>query len=208
MGRTEIHYFDIVLPQDYRSTFQEDLKGELGGEIFSDLFEESEDWILEDEHCSPYESGKLPDEEKLPTFYKDFLLEPPEAYETITVKYRIKGWFQEGVEGFLKYVEKLTNNRAVLIAGGSYHSSGSPGEPYEVLFEVKDIEKLKGEKRVGKRSKKESVTIRCVICNEDDRSILCLPCRHVATCEKCSLKSSTCPLCKANIGKREEVFLS
>lgn len=49
----------------------------------------------------------------------------------------------------------------------------------------------------------------CVICLHRVRSILLLPCRHIASCQKCYEKmSKECPICRSEVNSCEKVYLS
>lgn len=39
----------------------------------------------------------------------------------------------------------------------------------------------------------------CVVCSEEGKSVLFMPCRHLCTCERCAVKLSACPICRAVI---------
>mmetsp|Transcript_126399 Transcript_126399/g.223914 ORF Transcript_126399/g.223914 Transcript_126399/m.223914 type:complete len:383 (-) Transcript_126399:63-1211(-) len=39
----------------------------------------------------------------------------------------------------------------------------------------------------------------CVVCSEQRKSVLFMPCRHLCTCEHCAVKLSACPICRAPI---------
>ena len=39
----------------------------------------------------------------------------------------------------------------------------------------------------------------CIICAENKRKIIILPCRHSHTCIKCSKKLDKCPVCRSSI---------
>lgn len=47
----------------------------------------------------------------------------------------------------------------------------------------------------------------CVVCLDASCSILFLPCRHMKTCAECSAALSTCPMCRARIEQKINVFL-
>jgi hypothetical protein len=50
----------------------------------------------------------------------------------------------------------------------------------------------------------------CVVCMEQTRSVLFLPCRHLSVCGGCSSHTSmqTCPVCRSGIHQRVEVIVS
>ena len=47
--------------------------------------------------------------------------------------------------------------------------------------------------------------IKCVICQEKNRSIATTPCNHCVMCEKCAPSKSECPLCRSQISQRTSV---
>ena len=48
----------------------------------------------------------------------------------------------------------------------------------------------------------------CVICQEHEKSVVLLPCRHMCLCDKCSSLAAvtSCPLCRRNIDHKINVF--
>jgi hypothetical protein len=46
----------------------------------------------------------------------------------------------------------------------------------------------------------------CVICLDNQSSIVFLPCGHVCTCQVCSKQVSLCPMCRVNIERKFELF--
>lgn len=49
----------------------------------------------------------------------------------------------------------------------------------------------------------------CVVCLDSAANLVCLPCKHLALCSGCSLRTdvSTCPICRCLIDDRMEIFL-
>lgn len=43
---------------------------------------------------------------------------------------------------------------------------------------------------------------KCIVCVENDRSVVLLPCKHMLMCEPCCLKVTACPSCRVNIADR------
>ena len=83
------------------------------------------------------------------------------------------------------------------------------------------LEELEGEikesaSRIGrakeKALKEQADTERdqrlCVICQESEKSVLLLPCRHLCLCKGCSRRSELdkCPLCRKAIEQKIDVF--
>ena len=50
--------------------------------------------------------------------------------------------------------------------------------------------------------------LECPICMDGQKNVLFLPCKHVSTCEKCSEKVSTCPVCRKMIERKMKIHLS
>jgi len=47
----------------------------------------------------------------------------------------------------------------------------------------------------------------CCICQDKNKSILFLPCRHMCTCSTCSASVESCPICRKTITQKIEAFL-
>lgn len=56
------------------------------------------------------------------------------------------------------------------------------------------------------RETKESRT--CIICLENEKSVVLMPCRHMCLCETCGAmdRITQCPLCRKNIIHKISVF--
>ena len=46
----------------------------------------------------------------------------------------------------------------------------------------------------------------CIICMDQERTMLCLPCRHLQLCEDCSVECKHCPSYRAEIQQYLKVF--
>lgn len=48
----------------------------------------------------------------------------------------------------------------------------------------------------------------CVVCQENEKSTLLMPCRHLCLCAPCAARPevTTCPLCRAQITDRIAVY--
>ena len=48
----------------------------------------------------------------------------------------------------------------------------------------------------------------CVICQENEKNTLLLPCRHLCLCKECSRREELdkCPLCRKGIDQKIDVF--
>lgn len=50
---------------------------------------------------------------------------------------------------------------------------------------------------------------KCIVCIDNPKEIICLPCGHVCLCEDCSSKVQlTCPVCRARIENKSVAFIS
>ena len=47
----------------------------------------------------------------------------------------------------------------------------------------------------------------CVVCLDQEKSVLLLPCRHVCVCKVCSRQVDSCPVCRAQIVDKINVFM-
>lgn len=47
----------------------------------------------------------------------------------------------------------------------------------------------------------------CVVCIDAEKSVLLLPCRHVCVCKLCSRQIDSCPVCRAQIQDKINVFM-
>jgi len=48
---------------------------------------------------------------------------------------------------------------------------------------------------------------KCVICWEEAKSVLFLPCKHLCSCKPCSEKTEECPLCRGTIQEKTQVYV-
>lgn len=47
---------------------------------------------------------------------------------------------------------------------------------------------------------------KCVVCYENDKEFVFIPCGHMATCAKCSFSMNVCPICRSNITAKQRVY--
>lgn len=47
----------------------------------------------------------------------------------------------------------------------------------------------------------------CKICMAKNISVVLIPCGHLVACKECAEAVNECPLCRANIMKRQEIFM-
>ena len=72
-----------------------------------------------------------------------------------------------------------------------------------------EINKVKIEK-IDKENNFLKKKTQCVVCRENDRSILFFPCKHCICCEECSnnLFNNKCPTCRTEIVDKQHIFLN
>jgi hypothetical protein len=63
-------------------------------------------------------------------------------------------------------------------------------------------------RRMAELMRKEKDTTICVVCQEEKKSVLLLPCRHLCLCGACARRDELlqCPLCREDIAQRVDVF--
>ncbi|XP_075221041.1 mitochondrial E3 ubiquitin protein ligase 1-like isoform X1 [Lycorma delicatula] len=73
----------------------------------------------------------------------------------------------------------------------------------------KRLEEIRRERRTAARDNEElREEQRCVVCRNNPREIILLPCGHLCLCEDCSDNiSNKCPICRASISSKAAVFL-
>ncbi|CAG9585802.1 unnamed protein product [Danaus chrysippus] len=65
------------------------------------------------------------------------------------------------------------------------------------------------ERRAHTRDKGLSEVQLCVVCTENPKEIILLPCGHVCLCEECSERiNDSCPVCRARIDSRAPAFIT
>ena len=47
----------------------------------------------------------------------------------------------------------------------------------------------------------------CSVCIDKRKNIMFTPCNHVCVCEECSIKVSSCPICRGDIEKKTKVYI-
>jgi len=48
----------------------------------------------------------------------------------------------------------------------------------------------------------------CAVCMDAPKNMLLRPCKHLATCFRCSANLEICPICRTPIELREKIFLA
>ena len=70
-----------------------------------------------------------------------------------------------------------------------------------------DKKDKKKEKELNDKDEDEDDSKKCVICLEEDKCILLMPCKHVCCCEGCSNDVNKCPICRNKIESKIKIFL-
>ena len=72
---------------------------------------------------------------------------------------------------------------------------------------IKSVGKAK-EKAIHTRMNEEEENRMCVICQEERKSVLLMPCRHLCCCRDCSRREelTRCPLCRNHISQKIDVY--
>ena len=88
--------------------------------------------------------------------------------------------------------------RRVLISAGARTLLTKFGATNEELVAL--------EKSIASHGKEKSDQATCSICYDKPKSIVFLPCRHLATCPDCSTHIDICCICRGTIEERVNVF--
>lgn len=75
----------------------------------------------------------------------------------------------------------------------------------EVEADAKDDAKDEDKNEDAKCAEGE---LECVICMDNKRCMLFMPCRHVVSCKTCSEKLDKCPICKQQIKYKQQIIIS
>ncbi|XP_054258591.1 mitochondrial E3 ubiquitin protein ligase 1-like [Macrosteles quadrilineatus] len=77
--------------------------------------------------------------------------------------------------------------------------------------ESADLRRRLRERRRNARTHGDNIpqALQCIVCQDNPREVIMLPCGHLCVCEDCSAQlGSTCPVCRAHIATRAAAFLS
>lgn len=80
----------------------------------------------------------------------------------------------------------------------------------ELAKQLAIVEREEEQRRKAERQRREeldSEATLCVVCQDEARRLVFMPCRHLACCGTCGGNLTHCPLCRTAIDKRWEVFL-
>ena len=82
-----------------------------------------------------------------------------------------------------------------------------PMKSYENNASNIPIEKLSEKKPKTLKDEDENDEMKCVICLENNKCYIFMPCKHVCCCEGCSKNIKQCPMCRKNIESGFKIFL-
>eukprot|EP01088_Endostelium_zonatum_P015467 TRINITY_DN3803_c0_g1_i1.p1 TRINITY_DN3803_c0_g1~~TRINITY_DN3803_c0_g1_i1.p1 ORF type:complete len:397 (-),score=55.20 TRINITY_DN3803_c0_g1_i1:85-1275(-) len=94
--------------------------------------------------------------------------------------------------------QELVNERARM-----ERLQSSTAETYKHIQQQyeSEVKKLKEKEKAQKKVKE------CSVCMDNEPNVVILPCAHVCCCRACSVKVTTCPLCRGSIAAKHVVFL-
>ena len=61
--------------------------------------------------------------------------------------------------------------------------------------------------RAQRKTRKFKQELSCVLCRSKKRSMIALPCAHLATCRKCMVGLTTCPICSVDVERWQLILL-
>ena len=76
------------------------------------------------------------------------------------------------------------------------------GSSSTFVCEVKDVLQFQG----IWDSQPKANELLCIICIDNDRDAIYMPCRHNATCIKCTKNLKNCPICKVEISEAIRIY--
>lgn len=112
-------------------------------------------------------------------------------------------------------LELASSNDKTLQPNGSGAALQSQLEQQKAMVEVKieqaaEISDLKGkveeEKKISAAHKLNFERMKeCVICMDEDKSVVLFPCSHLALCVGCSNFFDACPICREKIEEKRTI---
>jgi hypothetical protein len=63
-------------------------------------------------------------------------------------------------------------------------------------------------KEIVKKQREEAGNIHCVVCHENQRDTVIVPCNHLCLCSACSTVAllKECPMCRKKIEKLQKIY--
>ena len=81
-------------------------------------------------------------------------------------------------------------------------------ETMQAVQTVREEHRQQERQRVARMLEQDRNQQLCVVCQDDAKSVLLLPCRHLCVCRGCSRRPELdkCPMCRAVIEQKMDVF--
>ena len=95
-------------------------------------------------------------------------------------------------------------------ASSSSSSSSSKASGMQLLQRQSEVlRQVKQERGVAEQQREQALDrLQCVICVDAERSVLFLPCSHVAACGGCAARLDECPICRGAITQKLPMNIS
>ena len=95
-------------------------------------------------------------------------------------------------------------------ASSSSSSSSSKASGMQLLQRQSEVlRQVKQERGVAEQQREQALDrLQCVICVDAERSVLFLPCSHVAACGGCAARLDECPICRGAIEQKVALNMS
>ena len=84
----------------------------------------------------------------------------------------------------------------------------NPLKNKQILYpKLPQIKKVNNPIKVEKKEEEKDVEfIKCVICLENNKSYLFMPCKHIPCCKNCAEKVEQCPICRSKIDSKIRIW--
>jgi hypothetical protein len=97
-------------------------------------------------------------------------------------------WMRLSLEGACSEPYLLTNDAVFKIGNTAMYKVGVPLRPQKMHNELNTI--------ISKENVSGMDASKCVICWDHERDCLIMPCKHNASCIKCTKSLKSCPICR------------
>ena len=108
---------------------------------------------------------------------------------------------------FLKYppqiLKKITTPNQYQEVEDKKESNVLRNKKVDENNEKRDIE----DSTISNDERQKLENLKCVICLEQDKNVVFLPCNHMVCCEECANSVDKCPMCRKSIVSRIKVFM-
>eukprot|EP01088_Endostelium_zonatum_P016008 TRINITY_DN413_c1_g3_i3.p1 TRINITY_DN413_c1_g3~~TRINITY_DN413_c1_g3_i3.p1 ORF type:complete len:370 (-),score=143.40 TRINITY_DN413_c1_g3_i3:57-1166(-) len=96
------------------------------------------------------------------------------------------------------------NNRKRSREEGEKEEKEEKKDKGEEMKEDKDEEEKRQAKKMRMEREEEAT---CVVCLDEKKNVLIVPCNHLCLCKTCSLNVKQCPMCRGEIGSFTTVYV-